>query len=288
MRRNYWSCSEFADWLRGTAKPSSGTFRDWDIWEVRAATAYPVRYWLADTGLDYVQKAVYWPIDKIYDIKYYINNRWVSRTHSLTAHPRDIKPGQWQDVGSRILPCLFNELVDFVEIETAGNRIAWADGEDAKKYNAPFYASGWFRWRVWRCPAAGLDQLEWASKLIIGEDFGITADDESFGKPTQQAIRAMELIELYKWWTEVYPYRKDPHELSGWTAWCEERRKVRKEQFPDEKRSAWLLDRNEETTAEQAESSRILNLCTAIEQEQTDEDTTMMCRLIKARDSLWT
>jgi hypothetical protein len=74
------------------------------------------RYWLAEEGLDYLQKFVMFIPDNLYAIKYYINNRWVTRSHSLTAHPRDIKPGTWHDVGNRFLPCLFNELQDFVEV----------------------------------------------------------------------------------------------------------------------------------------------------------------------------
>ena len=118
QHRNYWSCSALADWLRGTPKPTAETSTGWRDWKKAAKFAHPVRYWMADEALDYIQDFVTWPVRKLYDIKYYINNRWVSKTHQLTAHPRNIKPGHWQDVGSRFLPCLFNELVDFVEIET--------------------------------------------------------------------------------------------------------------------------------------------------------------------------
>ena len=114
---NYWSCTPFADWIRGTKKLSAGTSEEWDDWTTAAQMKHNFRYWLAEEGLSYLQDFVTWPVRKLYDIKYYINNRWVTRTHSLTAHPRDIKPGQWQDVGNRFLPCLFNELVDFIEVE---------------------------------------------------------------------------------------------------------------------------------------------------------------------------
>jgi len=163
---HYWSCTPFADWLRGTKKLSAGTAEEWDDWTTTAQMKHNFRYWLAEEALGHIQDFVTWPIRKIYDVKYYINNRWVTRTHSLTAHAKDIKPGQWQDVGNRFLPCLFNELVDFVEIETAWSHIAWGEKEDRAKYNPPFYASGWWRWRTWRCPQAGLDNLKWQSELI--------------------------------------------------------------------------------------------------------------------------
>ena len=152
MRNHYWTCSKFADWVRGTPKGSAKTSEGWDEWTDEAKRYNPIRYWLAEEGLDYAQRIVYFIPDKIYAIKYYINNRWVTRSHSLTAHPRDIKPGDWCDVGHRFLPCLFNELQDFVEVELAWWHIAWSDKEDRAKYNAPFYATGWFRWRTWRCP----------------------------------------------------------------------------------------------------------------------------------------
>ena len=115
----YWSCSPFADWLRGTKKLGAGTSEEWDEWTTAAKMKHNFRYWLAEEGLSHLQDFVYYIPNRLNDVRYYINNRWVSRSHSLTAHSRDIKPGNWCDVGNRFLPCLFNELVDFVEIEQA-------------------------------------------------------------------------------------------------------------------------------------------------------------------------
>ena len=113
MRSTYWSNTRFAEWIRGTEKPAAETSDGWAAWNKMAAAAHPVRYWIAEEALDKLQDLVYWPYDQWHNIRYYINNRWVTRSHALTAHPRDIKPGNWCDVGNRFLPCLFNELVDF-------------------------------------------------------------------------------------------------------------------------------------------------------------------------------
>ena len=281
-RSHYWTCSKFADWLRGTTKLKCGTSEEWNEWEKRAKADYPVRWWLAEEGLDYLQKIVYYPTDKLYDIKYYINNRWITRTHALTAHPRDIQPGHWCDVGNRFLPCLFNERVDFVEVEQAWSHIAWGSEEDKAKYKAPFWATGWFRWRTWRCPQAGLDHLDWAMTLTNTD--WCEPGHKDYGKPTGQALRAKEIKELYLWWTTVYLNRKDPHELSGWNEFCDRRRQAAKADGND---SFWA-SMNDKTPAERKESTRILKLCQKIEKEQSDEDEAMMIRLIKARDSLWT
>jgi hypothetical protein len=275
---HYWSCTPFADWVRGTKKLSVGTSEEWDDWTTTAQMKHNFRYWLAEEGLSHLQDFVTWPTRTLYAIKYYINNRWVTRTHALTAHPRDIKPGQWQDVGNRFLPCLFNELVDFIEIESAWSHIAWGSKEDRAKYNPPFWASGWWRWRTWRCPQAGLDHLDWAMSLKFDEEW-IDKNDPKFGKPTPQAERAKELKALYVWWTETYRNRPDPYDASGWTAYCELSRIANggKLNFSGDKTPA-LKDACDKAHAE----------LRRIEAEYEAEDEAMMIRLIKIRDALWT
>ncbi len=276
---HYWSCSPFADWIRGTPKGGAKTGEDWDEWEDNAKRYNPIRYWIAEEALDHIQDFVTWPIRKIYDIKYYINNRWVTRTHSLTAHARDIRPGAWCDVGNRFLPCLFNELVDFVEIEQAWSHIAWGDKEARAKYNAPFWASGWFRWRTWRCPQAGLDHLDWAMTLKFDETWATNPNDKSYGEPTGQALRAKEIKELYIWWTETYRNRRDPYEASGWNAYCEAARVANggKMNFSTPKDPAL-----------KKQSDKAHKLLQKIEADYEAEDEAMMIRLIKIRDALWT
>ena len=273
----YWSCSPFADWVRGTPKKGALTSDGWHEWENEAKRYHPVRYWIAEEGLGYLQDFVTWPVRKIYDAKYYINNRWVTRTHSLTAHARDISPGSWCDVGNRFLPCMFNELVDFVEIETAWSHIAWGEKEDTAKYNPPFYATGWFSWRTWRCPEAGIDNLLWQSSLIHNEEY--CKDQPYYMKPTPQAVKAQEILALYKWWTEVYPNRPDPYDASGWTAYCELSR------LSNGGKMNWGSDKSPELKKASKLAHKELQ---KIEAAYEKEDTDMMIRLIKVRHGLWT
>jgi hypothetical protein len=179
---------------------------------------------------------------------------------------------------------LFNELVEFVEVETAWSNVAW-DKESRKKYNAPFYAWGWFRWRTWRSAEAGIEHLKWAMTLTNEE--WLEEDNKHEAGPTGQATAAKEIFELYTWWKEVYPNRKDPHDLSGWTVWCDRRREKLKDEDEDTRWRA-MLGGEDETTDEQAETRRILDLLREIEKQQDDEDTEMMIRLIKVRNHLWT
>lgn len=275
-RVKYWSCTKFANWLRGTKKPGASTGKEWDDWHELAKKSHPIRYWIAEEGLDKIQNFIWWPVDKIYDVKYYINNRWITSTHALRSHSKDIKRGTWSDLGNRFLPCLFNELVDFVEIEQAWFYIAW-DEEARKKYKAPFWASGWFRWRAWRSPEAGIACLQWASELTNAD--WLEDDKKHLAEPTGQAIAAREILALYKWWTEVYPNRLDAHDASGWSEYCRERR---------EQKGKFSLDLETKTPEEEQRVRKMLDISNKIEQEYEQEDTEMMVRLIKVRNHLWT
>lgn len=281
MRNNYWTCSKFADWLRGTTKLKAGTSEEWNEWEARAKSAYPVRWWLAEEGLDHLQKFIMWPTDKLYAIKYYVNNRWITKTHALTAHPSNIKPGDWCDVGNRFLPCMFNELVDFVEVELAWWHLAWEGQEERKKYNMPWWASGWWRVRAWRCAQAGLDNLAWQMSITAKEDYGLNPGDKGYGEPTLQAKNAAEILALYKWWTEVYPNRPDPYDASGWSKYCD----LRREEEGEGMRWIGVESKNPET---RKLGKKSLDLSHKIEAQYEKEDEQMMIRLIRIRNSLWT
>jgi hypothetical protein len=275
-RSNYWSSSKFADWIRGTSKLQWGTFEEWDQWRDDSKNKHPIRYWIAEKGLDYLQDIIYWPLDKIRDLRYYINNRFITRSHALTAHPRDIKRGEWRDVGNRFLPCLFNELVDFVEVEQAWHYVLWND-EEKKKYAVPV-SRRWFNIRGWRSPEAGLAYLDWASALKLDEGWGVYPGDKGYGETTCQAEAAKEIKELYIWWTKIYPARPDPYDASGWSAVCEEIRKDLGDSLFAEPKDPALKEKR-------TEASRLLN---KIEEEYKKEEEEMLIRLIRIRESLWT
>ena len=279
--RNYWTCSKFADWLRGTTKLKCGTSEEWVAWEKRAKADFPVRWWLAEEGLDYVQKFIFWIPEKLRAIKYYCNNRFITRTHALTAHPRDIKPGTWHDVGGRFLPCLFNELQDFVEVELAWWHLLWADKEDRAKYSAPWWNFGWWNLHQWRCPQAGLDNLEWQRKLIFDDEWMDKAD-KNYGKPTPQAIKAQEILDLYTWWTQTYRNRPDPHEASGWSAYCNACR----EEAGNDSIMSMMSETKSPVLKKQGDKAH--KLLRKIEDAYEKEDEAMMIRLIKVRHGLWT
>lgn len=282
MRSHYWTCSSFANWIRGTPKPSSATSNEWKAWRYKAKQSHPVRFWLAEEGLDYAQKFVYFIPDKLYGIKYYIDNRFVTKTHNLTASSKNIPRGKWRDFGDRILPCLFDELANYVEVEVAYSQLRWdLEGVNRKKYNVPFWVTPWIARRKWRCPQAGIDHLMWEMNLKMDESYGVTPDNKDYNKPPQQAIRAKEIYELYTWWTKVRPMRPDPYAESGWDEYC----KLLQDTYGD------FLDGlepkpDDPTTVKKGNQSH--KRLISIEKKYNQEDEKMLIRLIKIRDSFWT
>ncbi|HSW85978.1 MAG TPA: hypothetical protein VLG49_00600 [Rhabdochlamydiaceae bacterium] len=275
MASNYWSCSKFADWIRGTPKPYAGTTKQWNTWE-RSARKKQFRYWLAEEGLDYAQNFLNWPKNRLNALRCYCDNRWISKTHALTSQ---LRPGQWHDFETRMMHSAFDSLVDFVEIEQAWHHLVWSDQN--KNYRRRWYRII-FHIHQWRNPEAGLEYLNWAAGLRYDDDW-VNKNDLDFGKPTHQALAAAETIALYKWWKEVRPKRPDPIDASGWSDYCDKRSKNTQTQDND----VWP-DVEDETNEEKARAHEILAICHKLENEQDEEDTEMLIRLVKLRKSLWT
>jgi len=185
MRCNYWSCSKFADRVRGVKKPPSLELGGWGRWEANLKRERPIRFWLSDVLLDKIQDFLYWPYDRYSNVRCYIRNRFVDKTHTLQTR---LKKGQWHEFDWRLLHGCFEGLVDYVEVEIGG-------------YGKPR-----------RSRERGLEHLEWESNLKYDKDGGMGGDG-SGEEPTPQAESAIETRELYLWWKDVRPNRQDPWEL---------------------------------------------------------------------------
>jgi hypothetical protein len=275
-RSQYWSCSKFADWIRGTEKSGAKTSEGWRQWSKEAKHSYPIRYWIAEELLDKIQDTLMYPMDKLYDFKYYLKNRFIDKTHALTSN---LEQGVYHDLDTRIINCLFDELVNYVEVDLAWSNVAW-DLDSRKKYKPPFYAFGWLRSGTWRSPEAGIEYLEWASKLTNSEFLDESEKDKAV--PTQQAISAAETLVLYNWWKNVRPNRGDPYDISGWTEIYEEKRRAK-----DADDILSIFDISEENTELRERSKKAANMLNEIEKSYSDEDEEMLIRLIRIRKSLW-
>lgn len=110
--------------------------------------------------IDKFQDIVMFPSDLIYSIRIHFKNS-KGNTHVLDG---GLEKGQWYDLTSRIPHCLFSELEKFIEVEK------------------------------------GLETHEWEKTLTFDECWGMSHDDENYGKLTHQALAAIEQQKIYDWW----------------------------------------------------------------------------------------
>lgn len=277
MSRHY-SSLPFFKWVAkqfGIKKPIALGWGEWEEWDITTKLEHPIGWFFCETLPGWLEKPGDWFVDPITSAKYYFINRFIDQRHVLKT---GLKLGQWNEFETRLLHGMFNELIDFVEIESAWNSMMWADDETRKLYNMPwYYTNYWLRWRTWRSPQAGLQHYRWASTLR----WNASDDSDCIGKKTPQAEAADEVIELYHWWKFQRPSRGDPWVASGFRQFWDSM----DEKYGDN----WLLGSKPKITdEEQAEYRRLSDRNNNMEEEWDDEDTAMMCRLVKIRRSLWT
>ena len=256
MKTHYWSCTKLADKIRGTDKPTALGWEEWGTWKQEAKQKHPIRYWIAERGLDYIQDTIWWVPEKISDFRYWWYVRWTRPSHVLRAHKQYIKPGTGHNLGHKMLPCIMSELVDFVEIDKARENMRW-DSEKRKEFSAP-KLFGWFGNYGWRNPEAGLDYLDW--EISLGEE------------NQDQAKAAQEIKLIYLWWKHERPNRPDPYEHSGWTKWCSEHRR---NMFSNR------------TPEEQEQVGQMLDKIQELEVKYDLEDKQMLHRVVDQMGRLW-
>jgi hypothetical protein len=252
-RMDYWNCSRFADFIRGEKKPFALEWGKWSKWKKEQQKKRPVRYWLAEEGLSKLQDFVMFPVDVYTEIRYYIMNRWIDKTHYLKT---GLKPGHYYEFDHRILHGLFNELVDFVEIEYA-HLMKWSLREDAKNYT---FKNG-------RSAEAGLAYMDWSCNLKYDEDWGVDKKNKKYGTPTDQAITSQQIKNLYLWWKDR-PNRPDPKKVIGLD---------------------WDDKKEDNLFAGKISKKELLEFrkLAKIEAEYDKEDTDKLIELIKIRKELW-
>ena len=245
--RNFLKLEGILDRLRGTKMPPHETLEGWKSWKQQAMLAHPFRYWFVESLIPKVARTTLLPLAALSSFKYYLYNRFVAKTHTLTS--RSLQKGIYHELDTRILHCLFDELVNFVECELSWIHLL-TNSSARTKFAKGFLSKLFSR----RNPAAGLAYLAWASNLTYNEDYGVDKNDLDYGKTTKQAIDAQEILELYQWWTQRYPSRVDPHNAAT----------------GDRESGDWIEE------------------VVRLEQQYLEEDEIMMIRLIKVRSGLWT
>ena len=290
--RNYWSCSKFAAWIRkfsGIPVIESGTSEDWKRYKKESKEKAPFIHWLTDKGLDKIQSFIYWPIDRIWDLRCAINARFFDKYHSL---PTGLNKWEYHEVDSRLLHGMFQTLVDFIEIEKAWMNVIFGQDENQKKFGYKWYEMNqWLNWFMTdrRHPESGINYLQWEMSLIKDDDwYGQNEENIAeakakgeYGQMTAQGESAKEQLALYTWWKETYLKRPDPMEESGMSEYF----KNKQSKYDDED----ALFSYENDSEEERKTWEIVSAaCHKIESDYEKEDEEMMIRLIKIRSHLWT
>jgi hypothetical protein len=245
-RINYWTCSKFADWIRGEKKPYALEWGEWEEYYNDLKKRKPFRYWFTEKFLHNLQDILNFPLDIYKEIKFYIRNRWIDKTHYLKT---GLRPGHYYEFDYRLMHGLFNELVDFVEIELAHN-MTWKNKDKYKFKNG-------------RCVEASYDYFKWANNLK-------QKNKEGKRVLSEQAKSSRKVQKLYEWWKNKRPNRLSPMEKSGWA------------EIYDTMESS-----NFKMKAPKGSHKHYLKLL-QIEEAYDQEDEDMMVELIKLRKHLWT
>ena len=271
MKRYYfWDCA-LVLWLRkkfGIDKPVALEWGGWEEWKDKVKTDTPLAYFLTETVPMFLDD-VHYNITEIYNKpRRYIRNRYFNKIHML---PTGLEPGLWWDDDSRLEGALIQLIIDHVEIQ-----LAWQNMYGEKK----------FKWVKGRCPEAGLDYLDWASKLTYGEDMGYDPEHKSYGNLTHQALAAIEVQKLYDWCKNIRPNRPDPYEASGWSAYCDACRDNAKKHGTS--KFASMFNHKYDTPEIKKMGDIARKKLTKIEKQNEKEDEEMFIRIVKIRHSLWT
>ena len=265
--RKYWSCSAFADWIRGTKKPSALAWDDWDRWHSEASNAHPVRYWIAEKMLDRVNAVITGPVKLLKNVRTYFRNRFVDKIHALTADNHSLVRGAYYDLDYRMFRCIFDEFVRFIEIEVAS--LSVVNETLPLKYKIPIIRE----FCQYRSTEQGLQWLVSMSESVFTEDYFVSNSNPLLNTPLPSAGVYRKLLEAYVWYTAKFPHLQDPGNLSGL------------DDHIEKYGLNWNGTLSKELTEERA---TLYKKRDDIEKEQFDTITKYLTTIIEYRSYLWT
>ena len=256
-RHDYWTCGKFADWIRKHTgvdpKPHAATAEEWCEWH--GNNDHKLGSKIADEWLDVLQDIWMFIPDVYHRVSVYVRNRYIDKPHYLDTK---LTKGEWHEFDTRLVHGMFEALVTFVEDEKASMQ-RWTSDEKFKLPNAE----------------KGIQYLEW--EMTLGEE---KPDDPDYHPMPEQAARAKETLEIYYWWKNERPKRKEPGEAVGLWAFHDKHR--------NDEDGFWCMMSHKFEGEDKKEYHRLLDLSNEEETRQYNEDTEMMIRLVKLRNALWT
>ena len=241
----------YPDW------PKSATMEDWAVWHTKAKKR-PVPYWITRTMPGWFRvKGM-----QLRDIEMWVRYRLQKEHH---YHLIDTGLGYgYHEIETRMLHGMFNMLKDFIEIEKAQKHYMCLEKGDVRPSER----------------LAGLAHLDWEIALTHDKDYADhIGEPELAGQPTEQALTAQKIKDLYLWWVDKHPTRIDP-----WDAEFERRKENREEVNMD----FYELMAKESDTEEKEAREKFWDEKQAIEDAYMKEDDEMLQQLISIRRALWT
>jgi hypothetical protein len=165
--------TKLIDHLR-VKRPNSGTWQEWEEWEVKARAEQPIRYFLFDT---LVTQLKVWHRKYVMEPADWIRYRTYDKYHVIK--PKTLEAG-YHSPQERIMHATFGELVTYVEVSLGWRGWPYQLKKQPRKSKA-------------NLKKYGLEHLEWE----IAEPT----------VPARQKQIAKEVKSLYIWWTEIRPNR---------------------------------------------------------------------------------
>lgn len=236
----------------------SGT--GWRLFNEEFSKKAPVRFYIKT----HFKKQFVWPITRRYErISQWIRYRTSDKYHIVNT---GLTPGYYSN-DDIILHANFNILKTFVEVELS-RFSCWSSKSNKKvswwKKYIPFYYKFFpIKYNI----EYSVKHLEWAATL---DDPALSVYERS----DEQAHAARETLELYNWWVNTRPARKE-HEYVSYSDQGLGSLSVLDDEF----------DREAPDYKAHVAAS---NLSTKQEADWAAEDDQMLARLIKIRKHLWT
>ena len=171
----------------------------------------------------------------------------------------------YHETDTRMLHANFELLVDFVEIQCANMATVFDDDARKKALGWKFYLPRMLRIKEFRSREQGMKHLEWEATLASPT---LNENEASPG----QAAQAVQIMILYIWWKDVYPYREtlpSPNEDSIGLDFLSQKWKKANPEM-NEKISQWSRDSFQQ------------------ESDWDKEEEEMLIALMKIRKGLWT
>lgn len=245
--------------------PTVGTAEEWVEWEKKEKEK-PISNFLVNTLPHWFDKRIKDPSTKAaWWLRYRLQPSQKYHLIDTGLEPR------YHEIDTRMLHGMFNMLKDFCEYEQPYHDWCWQsiDDENNGKKRRKFKSGR----------EAALESFKWQKELVYKEEELMRVEDaELIGQPTEQAKNAEELEKLYLWWVDVYPNRRDPHDVYEDPYF---------EKMLEEKGSAMRLLCNRPPEEEEAHRERIKKI-NDLEKQYDLEDELMLIRLIRVRHALWT